>query len=64
MDEPMASLDQASRLEILPYLERLHDELAMPVLARITRKSASVLGLEPGKPVYAQVKSVALLGGL
>jgi molybdate transport system ATP-binding protein len=33
-----------------------------PVLARITRKSASVLALAPGKPVYAQVKSVALLG--
>jgi molybdate transport system ATP-binding protein len=32
MDEPLASLDQASKLEILPYLERLHDELAMPVL--------------------------------
>ncbi len=32
MDEPLASLDRASRQEILPYLERLHDELAMPVL--------------------------------
>jgi ABC-type molybdate transport system ATPase subunit len=32
------------------------------VLARITRKSASLLDLVPGKPVYAQVKSVALLG--
>ncbi len=31
MDEPLAALDQASRGEILPYLERLHDELAMPV---------------------------------
>ncbi len=168
MDEPLASLDQASRLEILPYLERLHGELAMPVLyvshaadevarladhfvlleagrvravgplgevrarldlaadwgseadtiiacrvaahdedfhltyldfaggrisvarhdlpvghavrlraaqllvrlsvggtpvlARITRKSASLLDLVPGKRVYAQVKSVALLG--
>jgi molybdate transport system ATP-binding protein len=32
MDEPLASLDQATRLEILPYLERLHHDLAMPVL--------------------------------
>jgi len=31
MDEPLASLDQASRQDILPYLERLHDELSMPV---------------------------------
>lgn len=33
----------------------------VPVLSRITRKSAVELGLEVGKPVYAQVKSVALL---
>ena len=32
-----------------------------PILARLTRKSASQLGLETGKPVYAQVKSVATL---
>jgi molybdate transport system ATP-binding protein len=33
----------------------------VPILARITRKSAVELGLECNKPVYAQVKSVALL---
>ncbi len=32
MDEPLAALDQASKAEILPYLERLHQELAIPVL--------------------------------
>ncbi|WP_455221338.1 molybdenum ABC transporter ATP-binding protein [Kaarinaea lacus] len=32
-----------------------------PILSRITRKSATALGLEIGKEVYAQVKSVALL---
>ena len=32
-----------------------------PLLASITRKSAHDLELEPGKAVYAQVKSVALL---
>ena len=32
-----------------------------PVLARITKKSAADLALKPGKAVYAQVKSVALL---
>ena len=32
-----------------------------PLLARITRKSAVELGLQPGKSVYAQVKSIALL---
>jgi len=33
----------------------------VPLLARITRKSASVLDLQPGKRIYAQTKSVALL---
>ena len=33
-----------------------------PLLASITRKSAHDLELEPGKTVFAQVKSVALLG--
>ncbi|MEY6434116.1 molybdenum ABC transporter ATP-binding protein [Thioalkalicoccus limnaeus] len=32
MDEPLASLDVTSKAEILPYLERLHDELAIPVV--------------------------------
>jgi len=32
-----------------------------PLLARITRKSATTLRLAPGKRVFAQVKSVALL---
>jgi molybdate transport system ATP-binding protein len=32
-----------------------------PMLARVTRKSVSELGLQPGKAVYAQVKSAALL---
>ncbi|SAK58511.1 ABC transporter [Caballeronia catudaia] len=32
LDEPLASLDQKRKLEILPYLERLHDELDIPVL--------------------------------
>jgi molybdate transport system ATP-binding protein len=32
MDEPLAALDLARKNEILPYLERLHDELEIPVL--------------------------------
>ncbi|PUE06827.1 molybdenum ABC transporter ATP-binding protein [Limnohabitans sp. T6-5] len=32
LDEPMAALDQARRLEILPWLERLRDELHIPML--------------------------------
>ncbi len=33
----------------------------VPLLSRITRKSAELLALEPGRQVFAQVKSVALL---
>ncbi|MBU0751558.1 MAG: molybdenum ABC transporter ATP-binding protein [Gammaproteobacteria bacterium] len=32
MDEPLAALDQARKQEVLPYLERLHDALKIPVL--------------------------------
>jgi molybdate transport system ATP-binding protein len=31
-DEPLASLDTDSKAELLPYLERLHDELKLPCL--------------------------------
>jgi molybdate transport system ATP-binding protein len=32
LDEPLAALDAARRQEILPWLERLHDELRIPIL--------------------------------
>ena len=32
MDEPLAALDQKRKQEILPYLEKLHDELSIPVI--------------------------------
>lgn len=32
MDEPLAALDLKRKAEILPYLERLHDELDIPIL--------------------------------
>ena len=32
MDEPLSALDAASKREILPYLERLHSELDIPVI--------------------------------
>jgi molybdate transport system ATP-binding protein len=33
-----------------------------PLLARLTRRSAVALALEPGKPVWVQIKAVALIG--
>ena len=32
LDEPLSALDHARKQEILPYLERLHDELEIPML--------------------------------
>ncbi|RXN91711.1 molybdenum ABC transporter ATP-binding protein [Achromobacter aloeverae] len=32
MDEPLAALDNARKQEILPYLERLHEELDIPIV--------------------------------
>ncbi len=32
MDEPLSALDTASKQNIFPYLEKLHDELEIPVL--------------------------------
>ena len=32
MDEPLAALDAQRKAEILPYLERLHAELALPIV--------------------------------
>jgi molybdate transport system ATP-binding protein len=32
MDEPLASLDQPRKAEILPFIERLRDELAIPIV--------------------------------
>ncbi|VAW74282.1 Molybdenum ABC transporter ATP-binding protein ModC [hydrothermal vent metagenome] len=32
MDEPLAALDAARKAELLPFFERLHDELELPVL--------------------------------
>jgi len=54
LDEPLAALDRASRAEILPYLERLRDELAIPALyvshnqAEVTRLADRVVLLEEG----------------
>ncbi|EJW09746.1 Molybdenum transport ATP-binding protein ModC [Rhodovulum sp. PH10] len=32
MDEPLSALDRLTKDEILPFLERLHDRLSMPIL--------------------------------
>jgi molybdate transport system ATP-binding protein len=55
MDEPLSGLDDASRHEILPYLERLHRGLALPVVyvshsrAEVLRLADYVVLLEAGR---------------
>jgi len=44
MDEPLAALDAAAREEILPYLERLHASLSIPVLY-VSHAAAELLRL-------------------
>jgi molybdate transport system ATP-binding protein len=57
MDEPLAALDLRRKQEILPYLERLHDELAIPILYvshapdEVARLADHLVLLEAGKVV-------------
>ena len=55
MDEPLASLDEARRAEILPYIERLRDEAGVPILyvshsvAEVARLATTVVILVDGR---------------
>jgi molybdate transport system ATP-binding protein len=55
MDEPLASLDEARRAEIMPYLERLRDEAGVPILyvshsvAEVARLATTVVILNEGE---------------
>ncbi|GGE10021.1 molybdenum import ATP-binding protein ModC [Aureimonas endophytica] len=57
MDEPLAALDEARKAEILPYLERLRDEAAIPILyvshsvTEVLRLAADMVVLEAGRVV-------------
>jgi molybdate transport system ATP-binding protein len=54
LDEPLSSLDTRHKLEVLPYLERLRDELSIPIvyvshaLDEITRLADYLVLLEAG----------------
>jgi molybdate transport system ATP-binding protein len=62
LDEPLASLDAARKNEIFPFLERLRDEAAVPMVyvshdaAEVRRLATSVVRIEAGR--------VAAQGGL
>ena len=65
MDEPLASLDEARKAEALYYIERLRDELALPIIyvshsiEEVVRLADTVVMLSEGK-----VRAAGPVGGL
>lgn len=59
MDEPLAALDLKRKQEILPYLERLHDQLEIPVIYvshapdEVARLADHIVALDSGRVVAA-----------
>jgi molybdate transport system ATP-binding protein len=59
MDEPLAALDLKRKQEILPYLERLHRELDMPVIYvshapdEVARLADHIVVMDAGRAVAA-----------
>lgn len=55
MDEPMASLDEARKAEILPYIETLRDEIKIPIIyishsvEEVMRLAGDVIYIDGGK---------------
>jgi molybdate transport system ATP-binding protein len=55
MDEPLAALDEERKAEILPYLERLRDEVGIPIIyvshsiAEVARLASKVVILREGR---------------
>jgi molybdate transport system ATP-binding protein len=68
MDEPLSALDEARKAEILPYLERLRDELDVPILyvshsvSEVARLADRVVVLADGR-VEASGGASDILGG-
>lgn len=76
LDEPMAALDHARRQEILPWLERMRDELKIPMLYvthsadEVTRLADHLIVLERGSvkaagpvaKVFAAIEHPVILG--
>jgi len=67
MDEPLASLDEARKAEILPYIERLRDEGGVPVIyvshqvAEVARLATTMVVLSEGR-VAAVGPTAAIMG--
>jgi len=67
MDEPLASLDEERKTEILPYIERLRDEFAIPIvyvshaIAEVTRLATTIVVMSEGR--VAAIGSTAEIMG-
>jgi molybdate transport system ATP-binding protein len=57
LDEPLAAVDVARRQDILPYLDRLRQELALPTLyvthavEEVAARAETIVGLDEGRVV-------------
>ena len=66
-DEPLAALDEARKAEILPYFERLRDEVSVPILyvshsaSEVARLATTVVALDSGR-VARQGAAAEVLG--
>ncbi len=69
MDEPLASLDEARKAEILPYIERLRDALRIPIvyvshsISEVARLATTLVVLSEGR-VAAVGSPQAVMGRL
>jgi molybdate transport system ATP-binding protein len=61
LDEPLSAVDQTLRERILPYIERVRDELAMPLIyvshsaAEVDRVADRIITIEQGRVVSSGV---------
>lgn len=59
MDEPLAALDDARKAEIMPYLERLRDQTAIPIIyvshamTEVARLATTLVLLDAGRVLSA-----------
>jgi molybdate transport system ATP-binding protein len=69
MDEPLASLDEARKGEILPYIERLRDDTGIPIvyvshsIPEVTRLATTMVLMSEGR-VVATGPTASVMGRL